>query len=79
MFARDVTLGNLSAMSVKELLERPELKKHWYFDYSEVETCRDCEYRFACKDCRPLAMASSGDMHAKNPRCRYDPYKGEWE
>lgn len=79
VFARDVTLGDLSAMSVKKLLESPELKKHWYFDYSEVETCRDCEYRFACKDCRPLAMASSGDMHAKNPRCRYDPYKGEWK
>ena len=40
--------------------------------------CKDCEYRFACKDCRPLAKSVDGCQNGKNPRCKYDPYTGNW-
>jgi len=40
--------------------------------------CGSCEYRFACKDCRPMAYAEHGRMTDQNPRCCYDPMTGRW-
>ena len=47
-----------------------------------VLICRDCEYRYACFDCRPLAKASAGEtaeyLSAPPARCTYNPYTGQW-
>ena len=41
-----------------------------------IEGCKDCEYRYACYDCRP--DSNGADKYAKPWNCSYDPYKGEW-
>ena len=38
----------------------------------KVEGCRDCEFRYACFDCRVAIQAETGDYYAK-PICGYDP------
>ena len=40
--------------------------------------CKDCEFRYCCHDCRPLAEGVAGNKKAKYPRCCYNPYDGEW-
>ncbi len=42
-----------------------------------IKGCKDCEYRYACFDCRPDSMGRPVD--AKPWNCAYDPYKGTWE
>ena len=79
VFARDSIIGNMHDMPLKSLLESPTLKYYWGFSFKNIVPCNECEFRYACKDCRPLAMSLCGDIAAKNPRCCYNPITGEWQ
>jgi radical SAM additional 4Fe4S-binding domain len=78
VFARNTSFGNINDISIKELLSSDKLNKYWNYDFSNIKVCKDCEYRYACKDCRPLALSIKGDLTDKNPRCLYNPYTGVW-
>ena len=79
VFERNKILGNVLTSSIKDILNSRHLSEAWYMDYSQIEQCKDCEFRYACKDCRPLGTAVNGNPYHKNPRCCYDPYLGEWK
>jgi radical SAM protein with 4Fe4S-binding SPASM domain len=70
---RRISHGNLRETGLKALMKR-ELCG---LNKDKVEGCRDCEFRYACHDCRPDAL--DGDLTAKPWYCTYDPYSGEWE
>ena len=78
VFARNISLGNIKNNTIDKIILAEETQKCWNMTFDNVEGCSNCEFRFACKDCRPLAEASSG-YRAKNPRCTYDVYSGEWK
>ena len=78
VFARNIILGDSNRQTLKDIIESPQTEKYWYMDYSKINVCKDCEYRFACTDCRPLAFSKEGNIFEKNLRCTYNPYKGEW-
>jgi radical SAM protein with 4Fe4S-binding SPASM domain len=40
----------------------------------KIEGCMDCEYRYACYDCRP--DSNGNGKYAKPWYCTYDPYSG---
>lgn len=42
----------------------------------KIHTCAQCEYRYACFDCRPNSL--SGDLLEKPWYCTYDPLTGRW-
>lgn len=42
-----------------------------------INECKDCEYRYACFDCRPDRIGNN--KYAKPWYCTYDVYKGEWQ
>jgi len=65
--------GNLRGRTLQELIKQEirELNK------DKVAGCRDCEYRYACHDCRPDSMGQ--DKYAKPWYCSYDPYTGQWD
>ena len=48
-------------------------------DFNFIEYCKDCEFRYSCKDCRPLGISVKGSITSQNPRCKYNPYTGEWK
>ena len=48
------------------------------FGKDDVEGCKDCEYRYACDDCRPLAMGDGDGLYGKYPRCTYLPSTCHW-
>ena len=79
VFARDIICGNLREKSLKDILEGEQLRKCWEMTFQEITQCKDCEFRFACNDCRPLAMSKDNCLTAKNPRCGYNVYTGEWK
>ena len=76
-FSRGETIGNIKTSSIEEL-KKNTLKK-WIITKDFIHICKDCEYRYCCHDCRPLAMGVENSLFSKNPRCCYDPYKGEWQ
>lgn len=77
IFARDEIIGNIRKDTEKQLEEK--VINTWRMTKDDVEICRDCEFRYCCHDCRPLAKAINGKIDSKYPRCCYDPYKGTWE
>ena len=46
------------------------------FSKDKIEGCRDCEYRYACFDCRPNSL--SGEIFEKPRYCTYEPKTGIW-
>lgn len=78
VFERNSIIGNVKNQTIKEILNTSKLKKFWGYKIDNVEGCKECEFRYGCKDCRPLA-ASCGNINAKNPRCTYDVINGEWK
>lgn len=77
-FERTLKYGNVKNSSIEVLLTSELVKKNWLLSFEHIEGCQVCEYRFACKDCRPLGISVRGALTDKNPRCGYDPYAGIW-
>lgn len=47
------------------------------FNKDRINECCQCEYRYACFDCRPNSLSS--DLWEKPWYCTYKPLLGEWE
>lgn len=65
--------GNLKNKKIGDILNADIIN----FNKDSVDTCRDCEFRYACFDCRPNTI--TGNIHEKPWYCTYNPFKGEWE
>ena len=77
IFSRNHVCGNI--LKDDESIIYHSLEKYWKTTKDDVETCKDCEYRYACHDCRPTAEGLTGNYLSKHARCTYDPYTGEWK
>jgi radical SAM protein with 4Fe4S-binding SPASM domain len=77
VFSREQVAGNLHGHSLASILQDGMLP-YWQLTRDKVSICRDCEYRYICRDCRPWAYGYTGNLYAKSPTCTYDPYTGEW-
>lgn len=77
IFSRNCVAGNVKNKKLKDL--KKEIEKQWMFTKNDIEECKDCEYRYACSDCRPLALGINGNIYSKYPRCCYSPEKGVWQ
>jgi radical SAM protein with 4Fe4S-binding SPASM domain len=78
IFARNQVAGNVNKQPLKTIIKSMS-DKFWKITLDKVEVCQDCEYRFACHNCRPLAEGRFKNLLANNPRCSYNPYTGIWE
>jgi len=81
IFARNQISGNILSTPLAEVLNGPILKSCWQTTKDEIEKCKDCEYRYACTDCRPLAQGSDPQKRwlACSAECSYNPHTGEWK
>lgn len=77
IFSRDIILGNLKHESMEVIMKSQQFQEVQKLDFSKIEECQYCEFRYACKDCRPLSI-SMNNKYAKNPRCLYNPTTGVW-
>lgn len=81
VFARSRPLGSVLDAPLAEILQGAALLECWQTTKDKIKKCKDCEYRYACHDCRPLAqtMDESGDWLAAPAVCGYDPCAGVWD
>ena len=77
---KEFIFGNAFKDDLKSILENEDSKQIRGLSKDFIETCRDCEYRYGCFDCRPKAKNSltTNGFFAKPKECSYDPYLGEW-
>lgn len=75
IFARDVKLGSVVVNSLPQILSGEASQQMWHLNRDSINTCQICEYRYACKDCRPLALG----LYVKEQNCTYDPINGTWQ
>ena len=54
IFSRNLSVGNLFLSSLQEIIAGQKLETIWRSTKDSVLVCQDCEYRYACFDCRPL-------------------------
>ena len=81
VFARNQSFGNIKYKSLKEIMQNDEIKRIWGVTLDHVLICKDCEYRYGCFDCRPLASDTNGGVRfydSPPARCTYNPYTEEW-
>jgi radical SAM protein with 4Fe4S-binding SPASM domain len=80
IFARNQLCGNILDQSLFEILNSPPLTNCWHTTKDHIEKCSDCEYRYACADCRPLSQGSDPQRNwlASPVNCFYNPYTGTW-
>ena len=72
-----VHYGHCENILLKDVIDNPVYKKYGNIRKDQVETCRDCEYRYICNDCR--AYTRNDHLYGKPLKCKYDPYTGEWD
>ena len=80
IFARSQLCGNVLTQSLADIIAGDDLQQCWQTTKDKITKCQDCEYRYACSDCRPLAQSSdqSKQWLACPHDCLYNPYTGIW-
>lgn len=74
--AFNYSYGNVNnGDSIRTIVESYEFSKYWSITKDQIQTCKDCEYRYICSDCRAFV----DDIFDKPRKCNYNPYEGKWE
>ncbi|PTT31706.1 grasp-with-spasm system SPASM domain peptide maturase, partial [Chryseobacterium sp. HMWF028] len=75
--------GNTHNSKLEEVISQPGFKKYWNLTKDSIETCKDCEFRYVCTDCRAFTESThknnTGLDISKPLKCGYNPYTGEWK
>ncbi|MFK7969080.1 MAG: grasp-with-spasm system SPASM domain peptide maturase [Bacteroidia bacterium] len=61
---------------LSKIVASPAFQRIWNISHDQVETCKDCEFRYCCVDFDELEE-KDGNMH-RIGACGYDPYSGHW-
>lgn len=72
----DEVLGAIGKDNLKDMIISGFFDKYWELGKLKIDSCKDCELRFACDDCRVFTLKTSGKLEGKPPYCRYDPKTG---
>ncbi len=70
--------GHIKDTSLDEALQQQDFRQHWHTTKDLITTCRDCEFRYVCTDCRAY-VENPEDRFSKPLKCGYDPYTCIWE
>jgi SPASM domain peptide maturase of grasp-with-spasm system len=70
--------GNIRDTRLPEAISKPGFQDKWHITKDQIETCRDCEFRYVCSDCRAY-VDKPLDPYSKPLKCGYNPYTTEWE
>lgn len=69
--------GNIRDNSLMEVVKNENFRKLWHINKDQISTCKDCEFRRICTDCRAYTQ-ENGNLYSKPAKCKYDPYTGQW-
>ena len=70
--------GNIRDLSLNEVVNKAEFRVYWTMNKDQIEVCKDCEFRYACSDCRAF-IKDPANIYSKPEKCSYNPYNAKWE
>lgn len=70
--------GNIKTDDIEKITKSLDFQKSWNINKDLITTCKDCEYRRVCTDCRAY-IEDPEDNYSKPLKCGYDPYTNKWE
>ena len=70
--------GNINEYSLTAALAHKAFKKTGAIRKDDITTCKVCEFRYICSDCRAYTE-DPGDVYSKPLKCGYDPHTNEWQ
>jgi SPASM domain peptide maturase of grasp-with-spasm system len=76
------SFGNIKDTTLEEALNHPDFKKYWNVNKDMIASCKDCEFRHICTDCRAYTERThfEEDIDLSKPlKCGYNPYTNVWE
>jgi len=73
-----VSYGHHTQTSLSNVAMDDGFRKAWHIKKDMIKQCRDCEFRYACTDCRAY-LEDPQDPFSKPLKCGYDPYNGTWD
>lgn len=71
-----IEIGNLLTDNLDDVIQKAQ--EYWKINKDKIYTCKECELKYFCFDCREIALQVSGNLFASNPYCSYNPHTGEW-
>jgi len=69
--------GNIADTTLAQALADKTFKDIWSITKDQVTTCKSCEFRYICTDCRAYRQ-DEADIYSKPAKCGYDPFQAEW-
>lgn len=70
--------GNIRDIKIQEVIHTPEFTRYWYLHKDLIKTCRECEYRYNCTDCR-VFIENPNEPLSKPSKCKYNIQTAAWE
>ncbi len=70
--------GNINEVSLIEVVKQESFKSFGYIKKDEIETCKICEFRYMCLDCRAY-IDKPDNIYSKPLKCGYNPITNEWK
>ena len=70
--------GSVKDSTLLDALNHPEFKNVWFINKDQIETCKSCEFRYICTDCRAY-IEKPNDIYSKPLKCGYNPNTTKWE
>lgn len=74
----EASFGNYNSTRLDHIIYQPAFQEKWNITKDQIKVCQDCEFRYACTDCRAYTE-NPGDLYSKPLKCGYDPYTCTWE
>lgn len=70
--------GNIKNTSLIAVLGKDGFKNVWNIHKDQIDTCKECEFRYICTDCRAY-QEEPNNLYSKPLKCGYNPHTAEWE
>ena len=70
--------GHINENSLEQVIDNEDFSRLWSINKDEIDTCKVCEFRYICTDCRAY-IEDPDDIYSKPKKCGYNPYEGKWE
>lgn len=70
--------GSIENDTLLSVIENKEFTKFWYLDKSQIDICKECEFRNICTDCRAF-IEEPDNLYSKPLKCGYNPQTCQWE
>jgi SPASM domain peptide maturase of grasp-with-spasm system len=72
------SFGSVQETNLQDALDQEGFKAYWEITKDKINTCKICEFRYMCSDCRAY-VEQPDDAFSKPLKCGYDPRTGEWK